>query len=170
MKLLVKLMLAALVLAVLAPFTVLKDDDGKPLMSFSDLKMPELAVPGLQDVEGAGDKLSGAVDQDTVIYQWTDAAGNLNFTNEAPPEGIEFTVRSYDPAANVIQAVKPESGTLATMDEERGGKTTGEAQADGKIGNPYSPQKIEKLFDDAKNVQQQLNERATQQQQMIENL
>ena len=39
MKLFVKLMLAGLVLAFLLPFTLLKDDQGKTLMSFSDFSL-----------------------------------------------------------------------------------------------------------------------------------
>ena len=50
MKLFVKLMLALLVLALLLPFTILKDDHGNTLMSFSDfslsdVKMPDFSMP-----------------------------------------------------------------------------------------------------------------------------
>ena len=171
MKLFAKLMLAALVLAVLAPFTILKDEYGKPLMSFSDLKMPDLAVPDMQDIKNATDELPGKAGQSDVIYQWTDANGNLNFTTEPPPEGIEFTRRTFNPAANVIQSVKSkQEAVVATDNLQAGGAGGNVGESDGNIGNPYSPEKIDKLFDDARKVQQQLNERALKQQQIIDNL
>ena len=171
MKLFAKLMLAAMVLAVLAPFTILKDEYGKPLMSFGDLKIPELAVPDMQEIKDVTDDLPGSSGQNTVIYQWTDASGNLHFTTEEPPEGVEFTVKSYNPQANVIQAVKPKAEAVAaTGNTEGAGEDGNQGDTDGNIGNPYSPEKIEKLFDDARKVQQQLNERALKQQQVIDNL
>mgnify|MGYP003677621933 FL=1 len=55
MKLFVKLMLAILVIGLLLPFTLLKDENGKTMLNFSDLKlpgfsMPEFSMPELPDL------------------------------------------------------------------------------------------------------------------------
>ncbi len=161
-------MLFALVLAVVAPFTILKDNCGRPLMSVSDLKLPDISMP---DIGKAADEIPGTSGQLSVIYEWTDAKGNLNFTTEAPPAGVAYVVKTYDPNSNVIQAVKPIVEAAATSEENSDSSAArGDESAGDGLGNPYSPQQIEKLFDDAKNVQKQLNERVTKQQQMIENL
>ena len=55
MSLFVKLMLAAVVIALLLPFTLLKDDQGKTLMSFSDfslqdISLPDISIPDMSDL------------------------------------------------------------------------------------------------------------------------
>ena len=158
MKLFVKLLITALVLAVLLPFTILKDDSGRPLMSLRDLKMPDMAVPGQPD--GATVKGEGIKD---VIYQWRDEEGNLNFTSEPPAPGIEYSVKGYDPNLNLIQSIKTQTETA-----EVGSKTkTTSIESPLKIGNPYSPEKINKLFDDAEKVQDLINQRMQQQEAVL---
>ena len=151
MKFFVKLMIAAVVLAVLAPFTVLKGKDGKPLMSFRDLKMPNLALPEVPDaVKGAGLKQDGK----DVIYKWKDAKGVLHFSSKPPPTGIEYTSKGYDPNTNLIQSVE--------IEEEKPVEAFAEApniEKPSDLVNVYSPDKIEKLMKDANNVQKLLNQR-----------
>ncbi len=168
MKLFQKVMLALLVLALLLPFAVLKDETGEPLMSFSKLKLPSFSMPkvSLPDlpklstesvpVEADDSDLSGK----DVFYKWLDADGNIHFTTEPPPDGVEYTLKGYDPNANVIPAV--ETGTLET-EAESGGKEAAPVQAQpgepGDVGNPYSQKSLEKLFDDAKKIEKTFNER-----------
>jgi hypothetical protein len=166
MKLFVKLIFAALFLAVLLPFTLLKGKDGRPLMSVSDLKMPDISLPKVVS-DAKLPKLPGAdsSNQD-LVYQWRDADGNLNFTSQPPPEGIEYTVKGYDPRTNLIQSVQLEEEPKASeSDSEQNDEAPVKGTSD--IGNPYSPDKIEKLFNDAKNVEKLLNDRMKQQEAMI---
>ena len=162
MKLFAKLMIAVMVIAVALPFTVLKDDNGKPLLSFSDLKMPDLSMPDFGKVEQLTPNIDIGGGKD-LIYEWYDAAGNRNFSSEPPPEGVEYTVRGYDPNANVIQAVK-----LPEENEEEGvGDAAEPIKKPGDGVNPYSPEAVEKLFEDAKNIEKLLNERLKQQEQVF---
>jgi hypothetical protein len=167
MKLFVKLIFAALFIAVLLPFTLLKGPDGKPLMSFGDIKMPDISIPELPTIKPAQQKIEGLTGKD-IIYQWRDAEGNLNFTTEMPPAGTEYTVKGYDPRTNLIQSVKaepdPPAPALATESEQN---SSNQVKGVSDIGNPYSPGKVEKLFNDAKNVQKLLNDRMKQQEAMI---
>ncbi|MCP4275688.1 MAG: hypothetical protein GY779_04975, partial [Gammaproteobacteria bacterium] len=50
MKFFGKLLLAVLIIGLLLPFTILKGKDGKPLMSFTDLKLPDFSAPKLPDL------------------------------------------------------------------------------------------------------------------------
>lgn len=162
MKLFAKLMIALLVIAMALPFTVLKDDSGKPLISFSDLKMPDFSLPDFSEVEQLAPGIDSADSGKSLIYEWYDSAGNRNFSSEPPPEGVEYTVRGYDPDANVIQAVKlPEQA----QPEEPAGGDTEPVTEPGEIGNPYSAEKIDKLFEDARNIEKLLNQRLQQQEQ-----
>jgi len=152
MKLFAKLLLAALVLALLLPFTILKDDQGKTLMSFSNFSLPDM--PSF----GGGSKLtptSNGLGGKDIFYKWYDAEGNLQFTTEPPAEGIEYTVKGYDPNTNVIQAVK--TPAAETMPNEP--VSTGETASALPEMNPYDAESIKKLFDDTRNIEKLLNQR-----------
>ena len=154
MKLFAKFLIAALFIAMLLPFTILKGPDGGTLMSLSDIGLPDFSMPDLPSVP-SGSKMSSALDgggQD-IFYQWYDADGNVQFTTEPPPQGIEYTVKGYDPATNVIRAVELPS------EESQPDEASGQAEKIDKIGNPYDPERIEKLFEDAKNVEKLLKQR-----------
>lgn len=160
MKLFVKVLITAVVLAVIMPFTIIKGSDGRPIMSLSKLKSPDLGLPEVPDsVELPG--MSAGQSKEDVIYQWRDSDGMLHFTSEPPAEGIEYTAKGYDPNANLIQSVEVESPQVSATVEEPAIKSPSD------IGNPYSPEKVEKLFEDANNVQKLLEDRMKQQEAMI---
>ncbi len=162
MKLFVKLMLALLVIGLLLPFTLLKDDSGKPLASFSSFSLPDFSLPDLPQIEsggGGGAATSESLDGMVLIYKWYDSEGNVQFTSEPPAQGVDYVVKGFDPEANVIQAVKMPTGESAGAGEE----STGGGPNPDEIGNPYSQETIEKLFENAKNVEKLLQERFRQQ-------
>ena len=157
MKLFAKLLLAALVLALLLPFTILKDDQGKTLMSFSDFSLPDMSLPDMPSFDGVS-KLtpsSSDIGGKSIFYKWYDAEGSVQFTTEPPAEGIEYTVKGYDPNTNVIQAVK--TPAAETMPNEP--VSTGETAIALPEMNPYDAESIIKLFDDTRNIEKLLNQR-----------
>lgn len=156
MKFFVKLLIALLVLAVLLPFTVLKGKDGSPLMSLDDLKLPDLSLPEVPDSIGIPE-VGSAINRTDVIYQWRDAKGELHFTSTPPAEGIEYTAKGYDPNANLIQSIDIEHTEASKQEVQES-----QVKTPSDIGNPYSPEKIQKLFDDARNVEKLLNDRMKQ--------
>ena len=160
MKLFGKLLIAVLIIGLLLPFTILKGKDGKPLMSFSGLKMPDLVMPELPSAEMP--EIGGSKN---VIYEWKDGKGNIQFTNSPPPQGVEFTAKGYDPDTNVIQSVGlSEDKTEAGEENKAGNSQTAEPNG---LASVYSPEKINKLIDDAKNVEKLLNDRLKQQEAII---
>jgi len=158
MKLFGKLFIAALIIGILLPFTILKGRDGKPLMSFSDFKLPSFSTPEMPRLPKAitnSDSASG--NGNSVIYKWIDAEGNLQFSSSPPLQGVEFEAKGYDPNLNVIQAVEVPN----EADKEQKGEVETDKEVTSKdgIGSVYSPESIEKLFKDAKNVEKLLNDR-----------
>ena len=51
-----------------------------------------------------------------IFYKWYDAEGNVQFTTEPPADGIEYTVKGYDPNTNVIKAVEVPKEEVARQD------------------------------------------------------
>ncbi len=168
MKLFGKFLITALVLAMILPFTVLKGKDGRPLMSFSDLKMPKLSLPELPetpDLSNIKDKTPNiSMPGKDIVYKWRDKEGELHFTSTPPPKGIEYTVKGYDPNTNLIQSVeiKTEESEHTAQTEDKNTKEPLD------LSNPYSPEKVKKLIDDAQNVQKLLNDRLKKQEALID--
>jgi hypothetical protein len=159
----VKLIIAALFIAVLLPFTLLKDDTGGTLMSFSDFSLPDISMPNfsmpdLQDSFGSK-KITPSSDDDLsgkdIFYKWYDSEGNIQFTTEPPADGIEYTLKGYDPDANVIQAVKTPARE-AKAEESTPVQEKSAGPEDGV--NPYSADSIKKLFEETKNIEKLLNQ------------
>jgi len=158
MKLFGKLLIAVLIIGLLLPFTILKGPDGKPLMRFSDLKLPKFSTPDLPEITSLGSAAASASSNNgNVIYKWKDAEGNLQFTSSPPPAGVEFTVKEYDPNTNLIQSVQLPAEEIVEVADEN--DTEKPASPLDDVGSVYSPEKIEKLFEDAKNVEKLLNDR-----------
>lgn len=168
MKLFGKLLIAALVLAVLLPFTFLKGKDGKPLMSLSDIKAPKLALPEMPDALKHSNKeqtpTAGGKD---IIYKWRDSKGELHFSSSPPADGTEYTAKGYDPNANLIQAVEVKTEPVEKP-QQQSDNNDSKPQKPFEIGNPYSPKKVEKLINDAQNIQKLLNDRQKKQQALID--
>lgn len=161
MKLLIKFMIAILVIGILLPFTFLKGKDGAPLLSFNDWKLPKMV--GLSDMPDSSAGIQDSEGND-VIFRWTDAEGNFQFSNTLPPAGIEYTEMAYDPNLNVIKAVEV---VTEIPEEVVGNESQKKVTGAGDIGNPYSPEKIEKLFEDANNIENMLNQRLENQEALI---
>ncbi|MDH3762433.1 MAG: hypothetical protein OEU50_15740 [Gammaproteobacteria bacterium] len=159
MKLFAKLMIAVLILALFLPFTILKGPDGKTLLSFADFSLPDFSLPDLPKMPSVD--LPGASDSDLagkdLFYKWYDAEGNVQFTTEPPADGVEYTVKGFDPDTNVIQAVEVPATDTAPENGASSGQTTAKPEDN---GNPYSQESIKKLFEDAKNIEKLLNQRA----------
>ena len=166
MKLLWKLMIAVLVIGVLLPFTFLKGKDGKPLMNFGNLKVPGFSTP--DHTKRSEPKNSDRANNSSPnsIYEWKDEEGNIQFSNTPPAEGIEYTVREYDPNINVIQSIElPVDKAEAPNTEPQTGQ---KILSSDDAGDVYSPEQIKKLIDDAKNVENILNDRLKKQQATID--
>jgi hypothetical protein len=167
MKLFGKLLIVALVIAVLLPFTILKGKDGRPLMSFSSLELPKIGLPDLPSLPESTPTglISAPGGDETVIYQWKDSSGSIQFTNIPPPEGVDYTVKGYNPNANVIQSVKlPEVDAEVEPEKKKEEKQPSMPE---DLSSVYSPEKVNKLIDDAKNVENLLNNRLKQQNAII---
>jgi hypothetical protein len=164
-------MIALLFIGILLPFTILKDDSGNTLMSLSKISLPDFSMPDflMPDMPKISDaNLSAPLDEDLggkdIFYKWYDSDGNIQFTSEPPPDGIEYTLKGFDPDTNVIQAVKlpPEASAADESTPIQNRSADPE-----KVGNPYSPDSVKKLFEDAKNIEKLLNQRLQDQDSLI---
>lgn len=168
MKLFIKLVCFVVVLAVAGPF-ILKGPDGRPLLSI------ERVAPGLVDSfyklkqvgrdaqkvarDVSGDKHLG----ETKVYRTTDEQGTVQFTNIEPADKENYEVIWVDPDTNLIKGepVPPKDQS----DDIKGGEDASskkEPTVDDALPPmlTVSPEKVEKLIEDAKNLHKMAEERA----------
>lgn len=152
MRLMIKLLLTLLVLALVLPFTPLTPG-GRPLLSLGDLHWPDLKAPPLPDLKpplASGGKQT--------FYRWRDGAGNLHFSDR-PPEGSPANLETVevDPDANLIQGIQPPPPQPPTQ----------RTASDETPPSPYSPGQIKKLFDEANRIKALAAQRGQQMEEVM---
>lgn len=155
MKIFVRLMLLLVVLGLAGPF-FLKRPDGQPWMNANDV-MPDTSPVErlLTDVKAMiaswfGDDSVEPIGQ-TKVYRWKSPEGHWQLS-DTPPQGIDADVIFVDPDTNLIQGLR---AAPAAPD------TRVDAGVPSGIPMPLtiSPKQVKKLMDDARAVQQTLNQR-----------
>jgi uncharacterized protein DUF4124 len=128
----------------------------KPILA--DIKMPELTST-------LSDKFSILKEKEpvanTYLYKWRDTKGVIHYTNEKPPENIQnFESIKLSNDTNIVPTVS---------DNEAARKKPAQQQAPSTNlpTNIYSPKGIKHLFEQAKDVQNLMNNQFTQQENSI---
>ena len=148
-------LLLLLLLAVIFPFTF-PWKDGKPMLSLSDIRMPNMSSVTLPELPGQGGT-SRESNQPVTLYRWQGADGSTQFGSEPPANGVTYQVVEVNPDANLIQALPP-SDTPDTAETE------GDKSATSPLPSPLtvSPGEAMQLMDDVKKIRQMSEERLRQ--------
>lgn len=135
---------------------------------FAGMKLPSLSFDSAS-LGVATDSLKGLspVGGKDTIYKWVDEHGVTQYTSEPPPETVAMTQLELDENTNVIQGLKMPEAEAPTNSQNAQNPPAQLALPD---GNLYSPEKIKKVIDDAKNVQKLLNDRVKQQDDALNSL
>lgn len=159
----IRLLLLLLLFIVIFPF-VYPWKDGKPLLSWSELTLPELPsieLPKMPRIPLPGkEETAREPNQPVKLYRWQGVDGSTQFSNEPPAQGVAYEVVEVNPDTNLIRAV-PTTGT----DEEMKPETTGIGEGSGSLPSPLtvSPGEALQLIEDARKVQQLSDQRLRQQ-------
>jgi hypothetical protein len=157
MRTIIRTLLLLLLFAALFPF-VFPWKDGKPLLSWSELKMPALLsfnLPQMPDIVLLGKEEPRAPHQPLKVYRWQGEDGDIQFSNEPPAPGVAFTVVEVNPDANLIQAPPADNNT--------GGAKTEAPSSPFPSPLTVSPGQALQLIEDARSVQKLSDERLRQQ-------
>ncbi len=96
-------------------------------------------------------------DEKVQVYKWRDKNGVMQFSNTPPPNVTNAEQLVLDPNSNLVQAVKtPEK------DEPK-------QVVPARSANPYSVKGMKKVMDDARGVEDMLQQRHEEQQKMMNN-
>ena len=128
---------------------------GGAMPDFMTSLLPSGSSQNLKGVSGIG---SAVTDEAVTVYEWVDEKGRKHFSN-TPPAGQNAKALQLRPDTNLIQAVKPQVEKVAPRPK---------VTSIGEMKSPYTPGGAKKLIDDAKNVQEMLNQRFDQQKALID--
>lgn len=166
MKLFIKLICFAVVLALAGPF-ILKGPDGQSLISFDRF------APGIMDsfysltawkrdaAKAIGEATGNEHTGETKVYRTVNEDGTVQFSNIEPKkEGYE--VIWVDPDTNLIKGDPVDQVEVADANSS-GKKSASNAKEDIPSMPPFltvSPEQAQKLMEDAKNLQKLAEERS----------
>jgi hypothetical protein len=115
---------------------------------------------GLSELKAkAPENFSNAVTEEKVsVYKWRDKNGVMQFSNTPPASGAVAELIVLNPNSNIVQAVKIPQQEAFTE------------EVNSSAPNPYSIQGMKQVMDDAKGVEQLLQNRHEQQQKMLNDI
>jgi len=164
-------MIFIVVLACAGPF-ILKRSDGRPWMTFSDLKAPDVAVPDISPLTDQVKKLS-SVDSNnhsaelTTVYKWQDEDGVWHFSDKAsttsPSEEIKI-----NHTTNMVHMEKQDTPKAIPQTQSNENVANNEVKLLDTEASPY--EQLPNLIDQAKNVEKLLDKRQKQQEQILKQL
>lgn len=157
MKLFIKVMLLALMLALVGPF-YLKAPDGRPLLTYEDVKPDFMVNLGgwWKDVkQEAGKAVGNEHAGETLVYKWRDAEGVWQMSDSPPAGGAGYDTLWVDPDANLIKGLPREELEQAAKEEP-----ASTPAVNVPLPLTVSPEQVSKLLEDAKNVQRLMDQRS----------
>ena len=126
----------------------------------------EFQLPGMPNVTETAQKgvteLGNALpEEDVTVYQWVDDKGVTHFGGTPPTGQGSYDKKEISANTNLLNAYK------APEVEEK--KPTQRSRVS-TVGSLYSPEGVKNLMDDAKGASDQINDRAADQQKMLDDL
>jgi hypothetical protein len=101
----------------------------------------------------AGDAIDKNVTQ---VYKWQDASGEWHFSSEPPPAGTKSSIETYRSDVNIVQAPPPPVEVVPEATEQPDSDIPTTAAPLLPITDP---ERVQQLINDAKNVQELVNNR-----------
>lgn len=128
---------------------------GVPEVKLPEVKMPDISLPDFTKSEG-----------DVVtVYKWVDDQGVINYSQEQPVRVGQFDIIAVDPNTNLVQGDSiPEPEVAPPQKEE----VVQQPKLPAMDLLP-SPDRVQKLMQDAQNIQNQMNDRTRQLEQALQN-
>jgi hypothetical protein len=100
------------------------------------------------------------VDKEVQVYKWRDQDGVMQFSSKPPPDTHNAEQIVLHPDSNVVQAVKPsEKESVQPV-----------AKAENLAATPYSIKGMKKVVDDAKGIEEMLQQRDEQQRKILNDI
>ena len=139
------------------------------MLSWSDLRMPDMpsvTLPEMPQISlPSADDATREPYQPVQIYRWQGADGSIQFSNETPPERVDYELVEVNPDANLIQAVP----TGDTGSNDKTGMEE-ESAASSSLPSPLtgSPGEAMQLMEDAHKLRELSEERLRQHEALIQ--
>lgn len=173
-KLIIKLILFAVVLACAGPF-ILKDRDGRPLLTVDKIKLPHISLPDF-DLKALFPKKTPKpvetekLSPDSIVpeegqevetfYTFKDEKGVTHFTNQKPNQDdykIIYLPKSKEENPGKIDKIKNKLSSL-TEKKEGGSPAKDSGKSGFKLSLPGPYSNVGKTIEDAKSLKDQVED------------
>jgi len=159
-KLIVKLFMVVIIILGIANY-LFYVKTGQGGVNLDDISMPELSFD-TDKIKKSLPTFDLSGEDDNVLYKWVDENGNTQYSQQRPEGNISTTIISPDETLTVIPAAKTNSKTSNEPNNE-----TPAPQAPNS-GLNTQPESVQQLIDQAKDVQNVIDERDRRQRQTID--
>lgn len=105
---------------------------------------------------GASAPKQSGNEKETTVYKWQDAEGAWQFSNQPPPAGVASSVTTYRSDTNITQ---PPPAPVEKKPEPAAEQATAIPTTPAPLLPITDPERVKQLIDDAKNVQNLVNDR-----------
>lgn len=150
-------MLIVLVVMVVLPIIFLGDNDYAQRLGFDGFGKKGNAITSAKLPKNVKTVVT---DKRVEVYTWVNEQGIKQYSNTPPPEGGASEKIVLTPGTNVIEGLKvPEEETEVAS----GSRVF-------SVGNPYTPGGMKEVIDNAKDVQELMNQRQADQEKMMQGI
>lgn len=164
--LLVKLVMMAVVMVGLLNYALYLKTGQSPLAnidwSMPKIKVPDVSLPDVKMPDFGGDT-EGEI---ATVYKWVDDDGVINYSQTKPPGVNQFDTMEVDPNTNLVQGEPLPEPEPELEKEPKEEKPPVAALPDMNL--LPTPDRVQKLMQDAQNIQTQMNDRTRQLEQAIQ--
>lgn len=170
LKFLLKIFLIAFILFALGKYASYLMTGQPPTV---DIKAPVIPDINISEItEGLSEAISKKIklvkeevneskNEDNTIYKWRDNNGVLYYTSEQPPDDVNYESISYNKETNVVPAINTATNKTNTQDNKS--TSSPKSLSTDFPENVYSPKGIEHLFNQAKDIQNLVNDQFSNQ-------
>ena len=152
-------MIIVLIVIMSVPMFLVNDGEFAEKFGFGGAKEKNTMIETLQ--EQAPKNIQEVVtDKEVEVYKWVDQNGVTQFGQAPPMEGGDSKKIVLSPKTNVIDAFKAPESEVEVAKKPKVFK----------VGSPYSVEGMKQLVDDSVNVQELLNQRQAEQDQMMQDI
>lgn len=130
-------------------------------------KKTDFSMPQLNEIGNKAEEMLNSINvssNENYIYKWTDENGQIHLTSEPPDASTSFEAVKLESDVNIVPSVSPINNPV---DDIQSSVPETNDTSNLNLKEVYSPEKVQQLYDDARSVRDQLNERASSQNQLL---
>lgn len=153
MKFIFKALFIASILSIVGFYAYYLKTGKTPQLPSQQTNLPEFDFADLKDSTNKILDSISSKEEKKYMYKWRDDKNVMHYTSKKPETGVAFETIELSSDVNVMPAVTESSSETRTPEQ------TSPSDLAEIVNNPYAPGGVEQLLNQAKGIQEQVNQR-----------